>query len=608
VEVSVRGEREEPSTIHIPRGETQFVAGAFGDPLKIVEVLPGMAPWLSGLPYFYVRGSPPENVGYFIDGIRIPLLFHVGPGASTIAPMLVDSVDLFPGAYPAAYGRYAGAAITAQTTSPEVDAPHGDFAARVYDANAAIEAPIDQGRGSVLAAGRYSYTQLLTRLIVPDYSVGYWDYEARVSHRVGEAGTVTLLAFGAHDELHNKGMLDFRNEYHRVDLRYDHALPGGHVRVAATAQYDDSVTAVQTDTGDSSVAALRGLGGRGRIELDERVSHEARIRAGVDAIVTHDSIDDYPSFQGFPASQGPHTDIEGGAYADVVWHPAHAVEVVPGFRFDGYRTRGATTWAPQPRLATRVQLSRDVAWLSALGTAHQEPSETIFVPSKIPSPIDQSSQTIYQFSEGFDFRLPSSLHARLTGFYSRLVALHLVGTDQSEHGHTEGLEVFLRREFTQRLGGFVSYTLSRTAVEGPNGGEQRVGWDRTHVLSVVLGYDLGNDWRVGARAFVESGRPWPTACVNCSPKTTGAPVFVTPAGNLPWFWRLDVRLEKRWNFRSGAWFGATLECFNTFDAGEPVGDAVLQTNTPIVAPGYPPIVASYMTPIILPSIGVEGGF
>jgi hypothetical protein len=100
IDVSVKGEREEPSTIHIPRSETQFVAGAFGDPFKIVEALPGMAPWLSGLPYYYVRGSPPESVGYFVDGIRIPLLFHVGPGPSTIAPALVDSVDLFPGAYP----------------------------------------------------------------------------------------------------------------------------------------------------------------------------------------------------------------------------------------------------------------------------------------------------------------------------------------------------------------------------------------------------------------------------------------------------------------------------------------------------------------------------
>jgi TonB family protein len=224
IEVTVQGEREEPSTIHIPRSETQFVAGAFGDPFKVVEALPGMAPWLSGLPYYYVRGSPPENVGYFVDGIRVPLLFHVGPGPSTIAPPLVDSVDLFPGAYPARYGRYAGAVIAGETAPPDTERAHGEFSARVYDANAFAETPFDDHQGTVLAAARYAYTQPLISLIVPNYSLAYWDYQFRVSHRVGDGDTLSLFAFGAHDELHYFGQPTFRVEYHRLDLRYDHPI------------------------------------------------------------------------------------------------------------------------------------------------------------------------------------------------------------------------------------------------------------------------------------------------------------------------------------------------------------------------------------------------
>jgi TonB family protein len=633
LEVAVHGEREEPSTIHIPRSETQFVAGAFGDPLKVVEVLPGMAPWLSGLPYYYVRGSPPANVGYFVDGIRVPLLFHVGPGASTIAPPLVESVDLFPAAYPAQYGRYAGAVIAAETTPPVPDRARGEFSARVYDANASVETPFDSGRGSVFVGGRYGYTQLLTSIIVPDYAVGYWDYEARASHRVGSADALTVFAFGAHDELHYKGQPTFRIEYHRTDLRYDHAIPGGHVRVGATLQYDDTLTAVQTNTGAGESAALRGLGGRFRVELDDRVSTTVRVRAGADAIATHYSVDDYPPIDGFAARTGPHTDFEGGAYADVVWRPARGVEVVPGFRFDGYRTRGQTTWAPQPRLSTRIQLWKGAAWVSAMGVAHEEPTEEILIPGSIPNPIDQSSQTIYQFSEGIDFRLPASLHARVSGFYSRLSAMHLLGTDLSERGQSEGLEVFLRRDFTERFAGFVSYTLARTVALSPNGGaEQRTSWDRTHVLSVVLGYDLGNQWRVGARVFVESGRPSQPECLTIAPGTPpaemtctspGSPpprvptytAIVTPPGDLPVFWRLDVRLEKRWLFRNGAWLGATLECFNTFDKAEPIGDqfvpgggskyAITINGRPVVVDGS---VITDQSPIILPSVGVEGGF
>ena len=37
------------------------VPGAFGDPFRVVDTLPGVVPVLSGLPYVYVRGAPPAG-------------------------------------------------------------------------------------------------------------------------------------------------------------------------------------------------------------------------------------------------------------------------------------------------------------------------------------------------------------------------------------------------------------------------------------------------------------------------------------------------------------------------------------------------------------------
>ncbi len=113
-----------------PRTETRFVPGAFGDPFRIVRSPARDGPLgESGLPYYYVRGSPPETVGYSIDGIRVPPALPRGGGTvdDRLAPPLVDSVDLFPGAYPASFGRYAGAIIAGETTAPQ----GGDRARRV---------------------------------------------------------------------------------------------------------------------------------------------------------------------------------------------------------------------------------------------------------------------------------------------------------------------------------------------------------------------------------------------------------------------------------------------------------------------------------------------
>jgi hypothetical protein len=101
------------------------------------------------------------------------------------------------------------------------DRTRAEFGARVFDANAFGETPYDDGRGSVMAAARYAYTQLVIALVAPKYTVGYWDYQARVSHRAWGGDTVSVFAFGAHDELTYVGQPTFRVEYHRADVRYD---------------------------------------------------------------------------------------------------------------------------------------------------------------------------------------------------------------------------------------------------------------------------------------------------------------------------------------------------------------------------------------------------
>jgi TonB family protein len=585
--VWVRGEREELDAIHIPRTETRFVPGAFGDPFRVIEALPGMAPWLSGLPYYYVRASPPENVGYTIDGIRVPLLFHVGAGPSTIAPALVDSVDLYPGAYPARYGRYAGAIIAGETTPPETDRTRAEFGVRVFDANAFAETPYDGGRGSVMAASRYGYTNLVIGLVAPKYTVGYWDYQARVSHRAWGDDTVSVFAFGAYDELTYLGERTFRVTYHRADLRYDHPIDGGSVRFAATVGSDDTFTALQTSTGAGASAALRGPSGRLRAELDERVGPTGRVRAGADLGVARFDVDDYNG-----GVHGPHTDFEAGVFAYVVWRPLRAVEVVPGFRFDAYQARGRTSLAPQPRLATKLHLSREVSWISALGVAHQEPTEEVFVPAKLPDVVDEAPRDSFQASQAVEVRLPSSIRVRVTGFASRLVAPSVSGEQRAE-----GVELFLQRDFTERIGGFVSYTLSRSDTTQGTATYESL-WDRTHLLSLVLGYDLGGGWRAGARFFFESGRSYTVMCPtpSCAAQK-GQPVY-SVTGRLPPFFRLDGRIERRWTFPGGQWLAATFECFNALDKAEPIGGNYSTVTG---------LTIRTQSPIILPSFGLEGG-
>ncbi len=595
MQITVLGEqREELGSIHIPRNETRLIPGAFADPFRVVEIMPGVAPILSGLPYFFVRGAPPGDVGYFIDGIRVPLLFHVGAGPSVIAPALADRVDLYASAYPARFGRFVGGIMAGETLAPS-QVGRAEAQARVFDAGAMIETPFAGGRGSVLLAGRYSYTQELLALVAPDYGLGYADYQARIAYALDTQNQVSAFFFGAYDKLKNRP-LDlslFDVAFQRLDLRWDHVTERGHTRVALTGGLDRLQNAEEQVDGSSSRLDSNGL--RLRVESEERLASEVRVRGGADFGADQVGTDN-EQLSGQEVSYPARTDWSGGAYADAILRPAHGVEMVPGVRVDLARVRDKDYAFPEPRLSTRLRVTQGVAWISAFGVAHQLPTASVDVPGQPPSALELSEQETLQASEGVEFVLPSAMLSKLTVFYSRIDSkeTELIGKDY-------GFELFLRRDFTEKLGGFLSYTLSRT--ERVLGSQTELSsFDRTHVISAVLGYDLGKGFRIGGRMYYTSGRPYFAACgtPDCGPGDPLGPRPYLRTGRMPSFMRVDTRFEKRWRFASGAWLAGTFEWFNALLASE--------TQNIDWDPVRGGLRADVRSPLTLPSIGIEAGY
>jgi TonB family protein len=597
IEISVEGERtEDLSAIHVPRGDTRLIPGAFADPFRVVEILPGVAPVLSGLPYFFVRGAPPGNVGYFIDGVRVPLLFHVGAGPSVIAPALVDSVELVPSVYPARFGRFAGGIMAGETTAPST-VPRAEAQARVFDAGAMVEQPFADGRGSAMVAGRYSYTGALLSLVAPEYDLGYWDYQARVAYATSRRDRLSVFAFGALDHLGNKdlGRTLFDVQFHRVDLRWDHRTETSRARLAVTLGADRRLNADEGDPGPNGISKSKQIGLR--FEGSQRLSPGLELRGGFDGIAERYE----PELEQLPqgtVSYAARTDANVGAYTELSFKPRRGFEIVPGFRYDFSRSRGKSYSYPEPRLTTRLRLAPRVSWLSGFGLAHQLPTYRVYVPGGQISALELNEQHAYQASQGVEVALPEAMYARGTVFYSLLQA-----RDVGASGRNYGLELFLRRDFAQRLGGFLSYTLSRAERSaGPN--TFLGGFDRPHVLSVVLGYDLGGGFRLGGRAYYASGRHYTVACPtpDCGPASVvpgGSTDVYIQEGRVKGFFRVDVRFEKRWRFESGRFIAATFEWFNALLAEETQSrvwdpQTGLRTDT--------------RSPLTLPSIGVEVGY
>src|SRR5690349_3949555 len=55
-EVTVRGKHQDLGKTTLSATDVREMPGAFGDPFRAIEALPGVTPMLSGLPYFFIRG------------------------------------------------------------------------------------------------------------------------------------------------------------------------------------------------------------------------------------------------------------------------------------------------------------------------------------------------------------------------------------------------------------------------------------------------------------------------------------------------------------------------------------------------------------------------
>jgi hypothetical protein len=614
-EVTILGSRDpvsSPTQQRIGRAEVRMIPGAFGDPYRAIDILPGVIPIVSGLPYYFIRGAPPSAVGYFVEEVRVPYLFHFGLGPGVIQPALIEEVSLHPAAYPARYGRFAGGIIAGQLREPATEL-RGEAQIRVYDAGAYVESPFADGRAVAGVGGRYSYTAALLSLFAPGITIDYRDYNARVAYAINDDVRISAFAFGAFDYASNEEQgveqVIFASEFHRLDLRLDRHTATSDSRVAFMIGLD------RTRLEDARFAQNRLIGLRGRHRVAVRKDLDVEI--GADVLVELYGGDlpsrfavgkqDYDDAFNFFS---PRTDTSSGAWVSATYYAGKAFELTGTLRGDVFTSDGKIAFGPSPRATMRVPLYRKLAFLGALGIAPQPPAFAIPVPAVGYRGLPGGLAFAYQKSAGFEVDLPYRFSLRTLAFHHSYFNLRDFTRDRSNIDITDvsppngspaqayGMEVYLSRKLSERFGAFLSYTLSRTELGSTPDDASRVApFDRTHVFQVGGAADLGAGWHTSARLLVYTG--WPTQERRDPNDASGtAPVTDQPSGSrLPGFTRLDLRLEKRWKFRKAGYISFVLEGLNVTGTRDIVGRR---------CGGSLGCRDTYFGPVIAPSIGVEG--
>ncbi|HYI00725.1 TonB-dependent receptor domain-containing protein, partial [Hyalangium sp.] len=593
-ETVVRSERErkEVTRTTLQLAEIQKVPGTQGDTLKVVQNLPGVArPAFNG-GQLVIRGTSPQDSGVFLDGQRIPLLYHFGGLTSVYNSELLDSLDYLPGNFSSYFGNITGGVINVRSRAPKMDRFHGTASVSLLESNAVLEGPITDNLG-IAVAGRRSYIDLVLKL-VPENEEGpsiqvaprYYDAQVKLHWTPRKQHTFTLQALTSNDTL---GLLFDRPADQDPSINGDFKITTGFNQLRLGHQYKGGALTVDSQGLVGNTLIEFTLGDRflriASLDLDLRstaeysLSEALTLAGGLDIQYANAHVKarvQAPPREGEPVGPGVTDEIltSDGAYyqyfpavwAEARWRPLEGLLLVPGVRSESYlfEEQRVNKRSLNPRLAVRYALTDTVTLKGGAGLYHGPPLQE--EPSTAFGNPELKAKRSFQYGVGTEWQptpeyfisgelFYNDLH-RLIVSSDRLVErggqlvperLNNVGT-----GRIYGFELLARRVLTERLFGWVAYTFSRSQRrDTPEGPERLFDSDQTHVLTAIASYKLPAGWEVGARFRFSSGNPL-TPIVGAR-RDDSTDVFVPVFGGvnsqrLPNFHQLDVRIDKNFIF------------------------------------------------------------
>lgn len=558
--------------------ELTTLPGSLGDPFRAIGLLAGVATPIPLLPVFVVRGASPGMNGFFLDGMRMPQLFHLMVGGGVIHPQLVDDLTFFPGAYDASLGRYAGGVISATTRPARADTHHAQLEVRLFDVSALVELALPHDL-RITASGHYGYPGPIVSAIDDRVDLNYWDYQLRVDFR-----GLTLQALGSYDQVTIQSSRTvfmngqptqvrsdntFRQTFHRLQLAYRRRHAGWDIETGLVGGLDDMVIFQGNGVRKLSLHA-RGLV-RHRFPLGAAFLD---VRAGLDVELSRFAAENFDPdpLRERPDDLGelgtPRNGVVSGAFVSATLGPLDPTKllVTASLRADVYHAGSKTLLGIDPRLQIRSQLTSWLTLHGGVGLYQQPPSFPVPLPGIDTFALQLGLQRALHGAIGEELTLPAQFSLSLTGFLQKYYDANDVVVDfgpqpctspppesltgyvaqvmRQVDGSSFGMELMLRRH-RGLVTGWVAYTLGR-AERQFSCGLGPADYDQTHVLNVVVQVRLPWNLMLGGRFFYSTGRPYTRLMF---------PTGDTAVRNnvrLPDNFQLDLRLDREWIFRRWA--------------------------------------------------------
>ncbi len=608
--VTVRGRRAPAGqTRHTLDRETlTTVAGTGGDPLRALMLMPGFGRVPYGFGALVVRGARDGASAVFIDGLRVPNVFHFGFGPSVIAPEMIERIDYYPGNFPVRYGQLTGGVV--DVTLRPASAEHWRGAAEIDMADAGVFAQGPLGEDTTVSLSvRRSYVdavllagaELIDLQDATNVVPRYWDYQARLDHRPAPGTDVSVMLFGSDDEIRilddddsNGGRtrrsaetVTRRQHYDRLKGTWRHRLAAGTTLTLSPALGRDTAsasdagedeegneTAGQPDErleysfrGELRRAAERTWGGVFGFEYFTQAPGRLRVDRGRPLLRAADG-----TWQRAPTARERIDVGVASPYVEATGRFPFGLSVTPALRGDVYLVERADdpSATTDPRLTVRQTLVTAPGGHDAVLTLKAALGRFSQLPPNLQTAGPDGRlrlEPVRAWHYGLGLEWLADAHTSVdadvylvrrqgpprTRFALGVDAAggpYAADTTRIPQARTHGFELMLRRLPGARVSGWISYSLAASDERDARGEPwARVRWDATHRLTTAWTLKLPSGITVGLTGQLATGYLHGVAGGTLSPLSGLFEPVPDPHDDdlrMPLHHQIDLRLAKAW--------------------------------------------------------------
>ncbi|MCY4606025.1 MAG: TonB-dependent receptor, partial [Gemmatimonadetes bacterium] len=462
----------------------QMPAVGEADLLRSLQLLPGIQSASDISSGLYVRGGGPDQTAILLDHIPLYNPSHLFGFFSTFNPDAIKDVQLYKGAYPAAYGRTLGAVLDVSNREGNRQRFSGRGGISLIASRLLAEGPV--GQGSWMMAGRRTYLEpvlsaVRSRGVDIPLNYYFYDFNGKVNQRWGD-DTFTVSTYWGQDDLRvdiedeNESFVDIRWGNRAMTARWTRVFSPtlfGHF-MAAGSSYENTLLFSFFDTPFGVTNSIRDWSLKG--DVDYFANRDHTLTLGF--LATLFEFDYSQSFNQEEQSLYQKS-VLASAYVQDEWQAGPTTRLRLGGRGTYFSVGDRLHF--MPRLSLSRALSENIRVKAAAGMYRQYLqliSTETFSGGDFWVPLDNSVEPgrSYQGVVGTEWnpsrRYQLSVEAYYTDLANLVVLDNAVAVDSEStrsddifksggSGWASGVEVFLQRR-TGALTGWIGYTLGWT--------------------------------------------------------------------------------------------------------------------------------------------------